>query len=266
MKIAIPQFGTQIAPCFEAAGTFWIAEVDKSNRVLSSQVVNLSGQEGLRRVRLLQMHKVGTLICNGIKGFYRDMLTASGVTVICNIGESFSTTLKKYLAGELTTHSCPPDEAFESCSISHNDLVDWAKNLFESHGYRVTPAPDKDHYLVDLVAKIECPCCHRTVKVAICCGAQTYRHSQEIQEFHHATPSGYHARVYICPSRPNIEECCREYGIELIDPDTKDIAGEPHSPDKLPILQGPVLNHEKASLATPKKTGKEIHTTQNNLQ
>ena len=120
--------------------------------------------------------------------------------------------------------------------------------FFGRHGYSVTGGPDA--FLVDLVAGIKCPVCGRPVNVAICCGAHTYSATQEIVEFHHTTPLEYDARVYVSPANAPVAECCREYGIELLDPETTDSEMPVRPKDKLPILKGPVRNHERASMVS----------------
>lgn len=246
LKVAIPQFGGAVAPCFEAAGNILIANVE-SGIVTYSQDVLCTGPEGYRRVRLLQVHRVNILICNGIKGLYKDMLTASGIDVFQRVSVPIESALKQLIAGELVAEEQCHEEPTDSFGIPHQDLAYWARELFESHGYSVTPGPDQDDRLIDLVAEINCPVCSGLVKVAICCGAHTYRATQEITEFHHETPLEYHARVFICPSSQSVERCCREYGIQLINPDFEGKHAFAVARNKLPILKGQVRGHEEAS-------------------
>jgi hypothetical protein len=91
-----------------------------------------------------------------------------------------------------------------------------------------------------------CPLCGKPVRVAICCAAHTYRADQEISQFHQATLSGYHARVYISPTQPATWQCCREYGIEPIDPDALEELADHGSRGAIPLLSGPVISHERA--------------------
>ena len=244
-KIAIPQLGDQVAPRFEAARSFLVV-VFENGRVVSKRILSCEGPEGYRRIRLLQIHQVSTLICNGINASFLDMLVASGVTVIPKCSCRVEEALESYRSGSLATLEYSPDEAAEPCPIPHEDLVTQARMLFETHGYRVVPGPGPDSFLIDLVAEIDCPVCHLPVRVAVCCGAHTYRAKQEISEFHHATRSGYHARAYICPRRAPIWECCREYGIEPLDPAGRD--GDDRAKCcRIPLLHGPVAEHEPAS-------------------
>lgn len=246
LKVAVPQFEGNVAPCFEVAGNMLIAVIE-GNTVVSAKSVACTGPEGYRRVRLLQVHRVSALICNGIKRIYRDMLVASGLQVYGGITSTVDEALLKFAAGKIAEETRVEDEPSKPCSVPHQDIVYWASTLFESHGYSVSPAPDQGEHLVDLIAEIKCPVCGGRVKVAICCGAHTYRATQEITEFHHATPLDYNARVFVCPTNPAIAKCCNEYGIELINPDFEGVEWRVVPTGKLPILEGPVRNHEKAS-------------------
>ncbi len=245
MKIAVPQFGDSVAPRFEAAGRFTIATI-ANQAVESLQSIDSAGPEGYRRVRLLQVHQVAVLICSGIKSAYRDTLVASGVAVIPNVSGEISSVITRYLNGDLKWEIVPAETA-ETFLVPHDELVSRARSLFEHHGYRVTSGPGSDSFLVDLVAETDCPVCKRQVRVAICCGAHTYRSLQEVAEFHHASASGYDARVYFSPAQAGMARCCHEYNIELIEPtEFEDPANAIGSTSPIPLLRQPVSGHERA--------------------
>lgn len=245
MKIAIPTYADNIAPCFEAAGFFTLVST-RDNIPVSSKPITCSGKEGYFRVRLLQVHSVDVLICNGIKGFYRDMLTGSGIEVIRGVSGPAARALAEFLNGELKAESYSADEISPPCEIPRDELIAWTTDYFTSCGYRVSPGPGEDVILVDLVAEITCPLCGKPVRVAICCGAHTYRADLEIREFHHATLSGFNARVYVYPGDAAIATNCREFGIEFIDPKQAGSYAEIQSKQPIPALAGPVSGHEKA--------------------
>lgn len=247
-KIAIPQLNDSVAPRFEAARRFRIAIAERG-RIRNSTTLECGGSEGYERVRMLQIHRVDVLICNGINGAYRDMLTGSGMTVASNVSGLIAHALQRFLEGKLLPELAFEGNQMERAPVPHQDLVQTARDLFERHGYRVKPGPGQDAFLIDLVAEIACPECGRPVTVAICCGSHTYRADKEIVEFHHATPSGYHARVYVCPASRAILNCCREYGVQLVTPDLTDLE-EVDPPSKIPLLRGAVVDHERA-LNTP---------------
>lgn len=245
MKIAIPTYADNIAPCFEAAGFFTLVST-RDNIPVSSKPIACSGKEGYFRVRLLQVHSVDVLICNGIKSLYRDMLTGSGITVIRGVSGPAASALAEFLNGELKAESYGADEINPPCGIPRDELIAWTTDYFTSCGYRVSPGPGEDAILVDLVAEIDCPLCGKPVRVAICCGAHTYRADLEIREFHHATLSGFNARVYVYPGDAAIATSCREFGIEFIDPNLARTDNKEKTQQPIPALIGPVYGHEKA--------------------
>lgn len=245
-KIAVPQLDDAVAPRFEAARHFLVAEVE-SGQMVCSQVVTCDGPDGYRRVRMLQIHRVSVLICSGIKSSYRDVLVASGVKVISRYSGTVEKALEEYSAGSIGQDQCFADETAKLYPVPHADLVERAKGLFGKCGYKVAPGPGDDSSLIDLVAEMLCPVCSKPVRVAICCGAHTYRADQEIAQFHQATLSGYHARVYVSPIQPAIWQCCREYGIEPLDPDQPVELRAAESGGAIPLLSGPIINHERAT-------------------
>ena len=249
-KVAIPQLGEMVAPRFEAASSFLVVTLE-DGVVTGRRTLVCEGPEGYRRIRLIQIHQISTLICNGINASFIDMLVASGVTVIPKCSLSVEEALEAYLNGSLADEKYVPDEVAQPCPITHEELLVQARGLFETHGYRVNPGPGPDAFLIDLVAEIECPVCHNPVRVAVCCGAHTYRARQEISEFHHATRMGYHARAYICPRQEPIWKCCQEYGIEPLDPKSRETEERPAS--RIPLLRGPISGHEPAARSSLEK-------------
>ena len=245
MIIAIPKLGETIAPCFEAAEYFIISTI-KNGKEVKSEIVTAAGCEGFGRVRLLRGNKVNTLICNGIKNFYKDLLKASGISVYSNVTISANEALVQFQKGLLKQSNLHSDIVDFSYEIPHEDLICWAKEFFESHGFSVAIVSGQAPFPIDLIASIECPVCHKPIKTAICCGGHTYRTDQEIKEFHHSATSKYQVQVYIYPAARAIRQYCREYGIELIDPDFESINIDRQGKGLIPILQGPIPGHEKA--------------------
>ena len=243
--VAIPRFQEIVAPCFEVAKYFVVTRFADDGRI-SRETIQCSGCEGFGRVALLRDNRVDVLICGGIKGFYRDMLTTAGVKVIANAGGTVDEILAAYSKGEFGAAGGEKPVCAEH-SIPREDLLCWAKELFTSHGYTVFPGEEKASFPIDLVAEIKCPVCQKPMRVAVCCGAQTYRCDQEIIELHNAARIDFHSRVYVHPATDQIREYCREFNIELIDPNAKYAASDHPVSDRIPILQGPVTGHEAAS-------------------
>ncbi|MBD3258778.1 hypothetical protein GF377_10120 [candidate division GN15 bacterium] len=243
--VAIPIYRDEVAPCFEAAQTFVMARIE-GGRVVSRKIVKSTGCKGFGNLQLLREEQVTALLCNGIKAFYRDALVASKIRVVPRVSAAVEQALAAFAAGELdrtdlskAEDDCPP--------VPLTDLVCWTRELFTSHGYTVHAREEADPFPIDLVAEIACPKCHKPVRIAICCGAHTYRCSQEISEFNRVAQGNYHARVYVRPGTPQIEQCCRDYGIELVDPNARFASKDHPAVDRLPILQMPVPGHEQAS-------------------
>ena len=245
MNVAIPILNNQIAPCFEVAKQFKIFTI-KNAKIISSKNIKCLASEGFLRVRLLRFHKINTLICNGIKSFYQNQVMGMGIMVIPNVNDSIEDTLNKFLAGSIKSSSNTKYKPEINDNVSHDVLVRWAKELFESNGYSVSSSPGDEYFLIDLVANLKCPVCSKQIDVAICCGAQTYRTDQEIREFHHNTKTHYNARVYVYLTNPQLEKSCDEYGIDFLSPETTETEVRERSKSLIPILNRPVEGHEKA--------------------
>jgi predicted Fe-Mo cluster-binding NifX family protein len=245
MNLAIPLLRNQIAPCFEAAKQFELVVI-KNKKIVSKRTVNCLASEGFLRVRMLRLYEINTLICNGIKNFYRDQLLALGISVIPNINLSVEDALSHFLTGKLKSVDGVQTATHSSELVSHEDLVKWAKDLFTSKGYSVSLYSDDESFLIDLVARINCPICNKQVKVAVCCGAQIYSAEQEIKEFHHITKTQFDARVYVYLKNPVLEKSCVDYGIDYLSPEKADIKIEDQNKSIIPILSRPIEGHEKA--------------------
>ena len=245
MNVALPILNNQIAPCFEVAREFEIVLI-KNSKIISSKNIKCLASEGFMRVRLLRLHEIHTLICNGIKSFYQNQIMAMRINVIPNVSGSIEDTLNNFLTGNIKSPSNIKYEANAFDIVSHEELVSWAKELFETSGYSVLLAKSDESFLIDLIAKIKCPVCSKQIDVAICCGAQTYRADQEIREFHHNTKTHYNARVYVYLTNPQLEKSCNEYGIDFLSPESMKSESRERSKSIIPILNRPVEGHEKA--------------------
>lgn len=245
LKIAIPKLKNRVAPCFEAASSFSVIVV-KDNQLISQKTVHCSGSEGFHRVRLLKLHDINLLLCNGIGAFYSDLLHSMGIRIVGEISGVISGVVKRYLSGGLRLSESIPDISARTLGASLNDLIAWSRELFEKNGYTVMPGPGHDSFMIDLVAEMDCPVCGEKIKVAVCCGVHTYRPDQEIMEFHFSAKSDYNARVFISPDNYSIEEYCREYGIQFIRSDDDATLEKDSGKRKIPLLHGPIEGHEKA--------------------
>jgi predicted Fe-Mo cluster-binding NifX family protein len=249
LKIAIPKLNNIVAPCLECANYFLIL-THLDQKADSSQIIKTNNCEGYGRVRFLIDIKITHLVCNGIKAFYRDLLKTSGIVVIDNVSDTIANIISKISSGQFSWQERKTDTSSLYCKIPHKDLVCWTKELFTNHGYSVQKCPGCSPFPIDLIAKINCPVCSKELHVAICCGAHTYRSDLEIREFYHCASKDYQAKIYVQLVNEEIRACCREYDIELLDPDDEQIDINKNNSGRIPILRNPVLGHEAARMTT----------------
>ncbi|MEZ5359738.1 MAG: NifB/NifX family molybdenum-iron cluster-binding protein [Candidatus Zixiibacteriota bacterium] len=243
-RIAIPMFHDNVAPRFETAEVFFICQVTDGQQV-DSEIVTCEGCAGIGRVRLLQDNNVQVLICNGIKNFYRDVLASQSIEVIDKISLSVSDAIRHFIAAQIAGVIRMHDKTPPVCDIPHDDMVCWARELFESHGYGISKPTVSDTMPIDLIASLTCPFCGKPICVAICCGAQLYRTDIEIRAFHHALSSQYHAAVYVHPKASTIEETCSSYGIQFLDPYSEPEDVSAGNENTVPLLLGPIAGHDR---------------------
>ncbi len=246
MNVAIPKFGETVAPCFEVARVFLVCRLDNRTPI-DRRLLECGGCEGFGRVKLLRDKKIDVVICGGIKGFYRDLLQAAGVVVIDNVTGDASEALDQFIRGNLKPRETESEPVSFDARIPLEDLICWTRELFTAHGYSVTAGADTAAFPIDLIAEISCPTCGKAIRIAICCGAHTYRPDQEIQQLHLAAARDFNARVYVASSSPQVRRLCDEYGIELIDPDAHFAACDHPVTNAIPILQMKIAGHEAAS-------------------
>ena len=100
MKVAIPHYKNQVAPCFEATATITIFTVHRS-KVVNRTRFTLQSREAFDRVRLLRDQGVGTLICGGLQSSFEDLLHASGIRVFSWVSGCVDDLLDLFLEGQL---------------------------------------------------------------------------------------------------------------------------------------------------------------------
>ena len=100
MRVAMPRFGEQVAPCFGYAATITIFTIARG-KVIDEVDFCLQSNDILDRFRLLRDQQVGTLICGGLEESLEDLLQANDVRVISWVSGRVDTLLKCFLRGEL---------------------------------------------------------------------------------------------------------------------------------------------------------------------
>jgi len=245
--LAIPKFGQVVAPCFEVASEFLFVVIE-SGRKTGVSYERCGECEGIGRVRFVQDHHGDILICNGIKAFYKDLLVDSGIGVISGVALEIEPAIAGFINGDLKPDTESADFIETSEPMPLADMVCWARDLFKTSGYEVHKGENRAPFPIDLIAEMKCPVCHRPIRVAICCGAHTYRVDQELREFRRVSANDYHARIYVYPDigqpgAPDLKKRCEEFGIELLDPLTESV--EETAKRKIPIIKGSILDHEE---------------------
>ena len=100
MKVAIPHYKDQVAPCFEVTAAITIFTI-RRNKVVEETGFTLQSREALDRVRLLRDQGVGTLICGGLRSSFEDLLRASGIQVLSWVSGSVEELLELFIEGRL---------------------------------------------------------------------------------------------------------------------------------------------------------------------
>ncbi len=246
-KILIPDLNGNIAPCFEAATKFLLVDI-KGGKSISHKKITCTGEGGFRRIRLIRLHDVDTLICSGIGGFYRDLLNNMHIELISDVSMKMDEAIEGYLDGRIKPDQNRRDNGRRLHHTALSDLVNWTRTFFERRGFMVSQGPGQDSFLIDLVAERLCPVCGKSIKIAVCCGAHTYRMDQEIREFHFCAKNDYNAKVYVCPENESAAERCREYNIEYMkyNPELQDEIKSQYS--TAPILHFPISGHERLNV------------------
>jgi len=107
VRVAIPRFGEQVAPCFEYSATITIF-VLRRREIAEQQDFRLQSRDALDRVRLLRDQQVGTLICGGVHERVEQMLCASGIRVISWVTGTVDDLLNRFIEGTLTAGGIRP--------------------------------------------------------------------------------------------------------------------------------------------------------------
>jgi predicted Fe-Mo cluster-binding NifX family protein len=245
MIVALPRFNDLVAPRFEVARFFVFAKIE-AHTEQDREVIQCTGCEGLGRVQLILDRHADLLICNGIRSIYCHMLRSNGVQVLTDQSGTVDEVLEQIRIEALPVAGPPGTPIEVEPQIPLEDLICWTRELFSACGYSVYPGAERAPFPVDLVAEITCPVCHKTIRIAICCGAHTYRCDQEISQLHRVAGTDFHACVYIHPATEHVQRYCSDYGIELLDPNARFAQSDRLARNRIPILQNPIPGHERA--------------------
>ncbi|MHC4179374.1 MAG: NifB/NifX family molybdenum-iron cluster-binding protein [Planctomycetota bacterium] len=100
MRVAMPRFGEQVAPCFGYAATITVFTIGRG-KVIDEVDFCLQSNDILDRFRLLRDQQVATLICGGLEESLEDLLQANDVRVISWVSGRVDALLERFLRGEL---------------------------------------------------------------------------------------------------------------------------------------------------------------------
>lgn len=99
MVVAIPLFGSEVAPRFDCAKEIQFFQVEGS-RISHIQTVDMKEANPLHRARLLCDLKVNKLICGGIDDFSMRLLKGLGISVFPWFAGDVQKVLEKFLGQE----------------------------------------------------------------------------------------------------------------------------------------------------------------------
>lgn len=102
MKVAMPRFGENIAPCFGASATIAIFTISRQ-RVIDQTDFTLQSREALDRVRLLGDQQVDVLICGGVQAAVERIISARDIRVYSWVSGRVEDLLNQFLENRLTS-------------------------------------------------------------------------------------------------------------------------------------------------------------------
>jgi predicted Fe-Mo cluster-binding NifX family protein len=100
VKVAIPRFGEEVAPCFEYSATIAIFTIEQS-RIANQTDFVLQSQQSFDRFRLLRDQGVDTLICGGVENRFEDLIRDNGIEVISWVVGNVDELLNLFIKGRL---------------------------------------------------------------------------------------------------------------------------------------------------------------------
>ena len=247
MKISMPVYHGEVAPCFEAAEQFNVYEIRPNNIELRKKL-ECRQESPLVRVRILKAENIELLICGGISNFYRDILESDGLIVISEVAGKTEEVLEDFLnlnhIMENFRFSNSPDRNGKPL----NEVISWVSSLLKENSYKIMECVPQAVFPVDITAQIKCPVCGKNIRVAVCCGSHTYSSEKEIKELYFVASRNYDALFYIHKTTPNIKKLCKDYNIELLDPYVHFRLGADNTKmvSKIALIKNPVPGHERA--------------------
>jgi predicted Fe-Mo cluster-binding NifX family protein len=130
MKVAIPRFADNVAPCFEHSATITIFRIE-GGQLVEQMDFNVQSRETLDRVRLLKDQEVDTLICGGVQDAFENLLLAAGIEVISWMRGNTDSLLTSFIRGELEPGSGRPGYKTDKSVIEN---IESSRSSEKNHG------------------------------------------------------------------------------------------------------------------------------------
>jgi predicted Fe-Mo cluster-binding NifX family protein len=124
MKIAVTTDGEQIFQHFGQCGTFTVFAID-GGKITEKKALDAAGNGHAALAPFLKSAGVDVLICGGIGGGARQMLSEAGIELISGLEGSIDDAVAAYIKGELSDMggSCTHhehEEAGHSCQCENH--------------------------------------------------------------------------------------------------------------------------------------------------
>lgn len=119
MTVAIPTFGTRVAPTFLHCETMQLARL-LGEKVVSLETVSTDGLTEDERIKLLEDRKVSVLVCGGIGRELAEELRNRGIDVLHNVAGEAEDVLARVARGEIRSGygiSHQPDVPHKAAAI-----------------------------------------------------------------------------------------------------------------------------------------------------
>ncbi|MDO9585257.1 MAG: hypothetical protein Q7I93_02095 [Syntrophales bacterium] len=101
-KVAIPVFGSQVAPRCDCAPEILFVEFE-NGEIVSRRTAVMEGMNSFQRIRAISTSGATLLICGALSGFYRRMIEATGVQIIHAEGRKIDVLIEHLKRGKLNS-------------------------------------------------------------------------------------------------------------------------------------------------------------------
>ena len=207
MKIAVPMFEDEIAPCFEAAAHFSIYEIlDK--KIISTGYLDCIDDSPIAKVKLMQTQYVELIICSGIKKTTKEILEDFSIIVIDGIIGQISGALTSFIHLSIITNSFNYKTFKENFAKTLPEMKSNIADFFRKNSFEVYSGENFAPFPVDLIAFTRCPVCNQRISTAICIGAHTFSPEKEISEFYFVAFRNFDVLIYVHENTPEIKRIC----------------------------------------------------------